>query len=138
MRMWTSPWSFIPSRSTAFTLAQRHNCHNSSSALMRSTRVCSLGLWRAGTANADGMEATAPVASVGSAVRSGDWFMGHHPQAFGDNDAIGGGEVGRQRDVMHVAQPQQGLNIWLVWMLVQGIDQKDHRVHRSLDLMSCP
>src|SRR5574337_131315 len=61
----------MPSRSTALMFAQRHNCQSSSSALMRSTSDCSLGLWRAGIENVvDGaaMSALAAVTSCDGSV----------------------------------------------------------------------
>ena len=42
------------------------------------------------------------------------------------------GNVGGQWHVVHIADPQQGLNVRVVGMLAQGVYQEDHPVNFTL------
>ena len=59
------------------------------------------------------------------------------------HEQVGGGEVGRQRNVVNIANAEQHLDVGIVRMLVEWVDQEDHGVdivghHSSGDLRVSP
>jgi hypothetical protein len=52
-------------------------------------------------------------------------------QARRDQD-VGGGDVRRERHISHIADSHQGLNVRIVWMLVQRIDNEKDGIDRAL------